>query len=421
MKILIQNARVIQPSQLLHGKRTDILIEDGIIKQIGDHLSSGDSQIIQSENLCVSAGWMDCFAHFCDPGFEYKENIISGARAAAAGGYTDVMVIPNTYPAVSSKSQVDYLLQQALQTNIHIHPIGSITQNINGKELAEMYDMALSGAIAFSDGISPVQSAGILQKALEYIMAINAVIIQLPDNQSIGAHGQMNEGVVSTRLGLPGKPALAEELMVARDIELVKYTGSKIHFTGISTRKSLSLIKDAKSEGLNVTCSVTPYHLFFNDSELTGYDTRLKVAPPIRSEDDRQAMLQGVEEGTIDFVASHHQPQDYDHKICEFQQAAFGMETLEAVFGAAIASGIAAERFIAMQTDNIRRIFGLEIPEIKVGNTACLTIFDPETKYTFSKKNISSLSPNNAFLGKELKGKVLGIINKNKTFLADNK
>lgn len=419
MKILLQNARIIQPSHLLHGKKTDILVEEGVIKKIGQDISADDCRVIKSNNLCVSPGWMDCFANFCDPGFEYKETISTGAVAAASGGYTDVMVTPNTSPVISSKTQVDYILQQASQTAIHIHPIGSITQSINGKDLAEMYDMAQSGAIAFSDGTSPVQSAGILQKALEYLLAIDAVIIQLPDNQSIGTHGQMNEGIVSTRLGLPGKPALAEELMIARDIELVKYTGSKIHFTGITTRKSVALIKEAKKEGLNVTCSVAPYHLFFNDEALGDYDTNLKLSPPLRPEDDRMALLDAIKDGTIDFIASHHQPQDYDHKVCEFQQAAFGMETLESVFSVAISSGVPAERFAEMQTQSIRKIFGLSLPEINEGAAASLTVFDPDEKYTFTPDKIRSLSPNNAFLNKELQGSVLGVINKKNAFFCN--
>jgi dihydroorotase len=417
MKILIQNAQIVNHSHPLHGKKADIFIEDGVIKKISENISINDCEIIRSENLHVSIGWMDCFANFCDPGFEYKENISTGAKAAAAGGFTDVMVIPDTLPSVSNKSQVDYLLQQAVNTNINIHPIGSITQNLAGKELAEMYDMSQAGAVAFSDGRHPIQSAGILQKALEYLLAIDAVIIQLPDNNSIGTHGQMNEGVVSTQLGLPGKPAISEEIMIARDIELVKYTGSKIHFTGISTQKSLSIIAEAKKENLNVTCSVTPYHLFFNDEALQDYDTTLKVNPPLRTGKDREAMIQGVTDGTIDFIASHHQPEDYDHKVCEFEKAEFGMETLETVFGASLAAGISFERFVSMQTENIRRVFGLKVPRLEEGAAACLTLFNPDEKITFTEEGICSMSHNNAFINKRLYGKVLGTINKNKLFL----
>ena len=204
----------------------------------------------------------------------------SGANAAAAGGFTEVMLIPNTQPVVSNKSQVEYIIQKSKTLPVTIHPIGAITKYAEGKELSEMFDMFHSGAVAFSDGTNPVQSSGILQKALEYILPVNGTIIQLPEDKSIGAHGLMNEGAMSTKLGLQGKPALSEELMIARDIEILRYTNSKIHFTGISTEKSVELIAEAKKENLSVSCSVTPYHLFFSDEDLNDYDTNLKVNPP---------------------------------------------------------------------------------------------------------------------------------------------
>lgn len=416
MKILIRNARIHQPNNPLHGQQTDILIEEGIIRKIGQNLPAQDCRVVEYGNLHVSAGWMDCFANFCDPGFEYKEDMASGARAAAAGGYTDVMLIPNTLPVISNKSQVEYLIKQSADTPVYVHPIGTISRNAEEKELSEMYDMAQAGALAFSDGHSPVQSSGMLQKALEYILAFHAVIIQLPDDRSIGTHGLMSEGVISTRLGLQGKPAIAEEIMVARDIELVRYTGSRIHLTGISTRKSLELIAAAKAEGLPVTCSATPYHLLFCDEDLEGYDTNLKVNPPLRTRDDRDALADAVKNGTVDFIASHHQPEDYDHKVCEFEKADFGMETLESVFGAAQVSGISTNRFITMQTESIRKIFGLPAPEIKEGNEARLTLFDPDAAYYFSEENIYSQSVNNAFINKQLRGKVFGIVNKGRLF-----
>lgn len=420
MKALIKNAHLIHPSHPFHGKKIDILIEDGTIRQLGENISTNDCDIIESNNLYVSAGWMDCFANFCDPGQEYKENIESGANAAAAGGFTDVMLIPNTDPVVSNKSQVEYLIQRSKNTPIHIHPIGSVTQRVEEKELAEMYDMAEAGAIAFSDGKVPVQSSGFLQKALEYVLAIDGIIIQLPDDKSIGKYGQMNEGIISTRLGLPGKPAISEELMIARDIEIARYTNSKIHFTGVSGKKSIFLISEAKKEGLQVSCSVTPYHLYFCDEDLSDYDTNLKVNPPIRTKSDREALITAVKDGTIDFIASHHQPQDYDHKVCEFEKASFGMETLESVFSVAMTVGIEPELFVKMQTENIRKIFRRPQINIEEGALASLTIFDPESNFTFSKENIFSKSSNNAFINKKLKGKVFGIINKDRLFSSLN-
>jgi dihydroorotase len=417
MKVLIKNAILLSPASPFHGKNLDIFIDNGIISKIGNKIDISADTIIEIDNLHISSGWVDCFANFCDPGQEFRETLETGANAAAAGGFTEVMLIPNTDPVVSNKSQVEYLVQKSRSLPVTILPIGAVTKNAEGKELSEMYDMFNTGAVAFSDGLNPVQSSGILQKALEYILAVNATIIQLPDDKNIGSKGLINEGEISTRLGLPGKPALSEELMIARDIELARYTNSKIHFTGISTKKSLELIAAAKKENLNVTCSVTPYHLFFCEDDLQNYDTNLKVNPPLRTKEDREALRNGVKNGTIDFIASHHQPQDWDHKVCEFEYAKNGMEGLESVFGAAGICGISAEGFVKMQTENIRKIFNLPVPSIAEGETANFTFFDPANEYLFEEKDIFSKCKNNAFTGRKLKGKVIGIINKDKLFL----
>jgi dihydroorotase len=417
MKVLIKNATILSSSSPFHGKNKNIFIDNGIILKIDDGLNVEADETIDVEGLYVSIGWMDCFANFCDPGEEYKETIQTGCKAAAAGGFTEVMLIPNTQPVVSNKSQVEYLVEKSKTLPVKIHPIGAITKNAEGKELSEMFDMFNAGAVAFSDGTNPVQSSGILQKALEYIIAINGTILQLPDDKNIGTFGLMNEGEVSTRLGLQGKPALSEELMIARDIELVRYTNSKIHFTGISTKKSLELIAAAKKEGLNVTCSVTPYHLFFSDEDLIDYDTNLKVNPPLRTKKDRDALREGLKNGTIDFIASHHQPQDWDHKVCEFQYAKNGMEILESIFGAAGTSGVSAETFVTMQTENIHSVFNLPVSTIAEGEKANLTLFVPNVEYVFEEKDILSKSKNNAFVNQKLKGKVIGIINKDQLFL----
>lgn len=417
MKILLKNPIILSPGSPLHQQQQNIFIENGTIAPIDMDAPQDADQTIEADGLCVSPGWVDGFAHFCDPGEEYKETLESGARAAAAGGYTEVMLIPNTTPPVSSKTQVEYLVQKGNHLPVVIHPIGAITKHIAGDELSEMYDMHQVGAIAFSDGLAPVQSSGLLQKALEYVKAIERTIIQLPDDNGIGATGLMNEGTVSTRIGMAGKPALSEELMIARDIEILRYTGSKLHITGVSTRKSVALIAAAKKEGLQISCSVTPYHLYFSDEDLQQYDTCLKVNPPLRTPADRQALIEAVQDGTIDFIASHHQPQDYDHKVCEFEKAAYGMETLESVFGAAGVCGISAETFVKMQSQNIRKIFGLHVPAIAAGQRANLTLFQPDVSSIFEMKDIRSKCRNNAFVGKELKGAVLGIINGNQIYL----
>ncbi len=353
---------------------------------------------------------MDIFAHFQDPGQDHKESVETGAAAAAAGGFTDVMLIPNTNPTVSSRSQVSYVLQKSGALPVTLHPIGTITQNAEGKVLSEMYDMFAAGAKAFSDGKAAVQSPGILLKALQYVSAIDAVIIQIPDDKSIHAAGLMNEGVMSTQLGLPGKSAIAEELMIARDIELLRYTGSQLHITGLSTAKSIDLVLQAKEEGLRITCSVSPYHFFFNDEDLADYDSNLKVNPPLRSRKDVQAVRKAVQEGKIDCIASHHMPEHWDDKTCEFEYAKNGMIGLETLFGA-INDEVHLDTLVEQLSLNPRRIFGIEVPTMEVGSQACLTLFDPSLQYVFEESMIRSRSRNTPFVGKKLIGKVYGIIN----------
>jgi dihydroorotase len=416
MELLLRQVTIIDPSSPLHQQTTDILIDKGIIKETGQ-IDSSTAQIIDIKGVHASPGWLDVFANFCDPGFEYKETLETGSNAAAAGGYTDVMILPNTAPVVHNKGSVEYIVQRSKDFAVSIHPIAAITKNAEGKELSEMYDMHASGAVAFSDGTCPIQSSGLLVKGLQYLKAIDKVVIQLPDDKSISPSGLMNEGIVSTQLGLPGKAAISEEVMIARDIELVKYTNSKIHFTGVSTAKSVELIRRAKSEGIPVTCSVTPYHLCFTDEDLAGYDTHLKVNPPLRTKEDQDALKQGLLDGTIDCFATHHLPQDIDHKIVEFEYAHFGMVGLETGFAVirTCFPQLGIEKTIELLSTKPRSIFDLRIDSVNKNSRACLTLFLPEEKWTV--KELQSKSKNSPFIGKELTGKPVGIINKDKVFL----
>ena len=417
MTVLIKQVRLISPSSPFNGQTKDILITDGIISSISDTISEKADQVIKEKGLCTSAGWMDIFADFADPGHEYKENIGSGARAAATGGFTDIMLIPNSDPVVHNKSQVEYIIQKAKDVAVNIYPIGAVTKNAEGKELSEMYDMRQSGALAFGDGINPIQNSGLLVKALQYVKSFDGTIIQVPDDRSIGASGLMNEGIISTQLGLPGKPAMAEELMVARDIKLARYADSKLHFTGISSAKSLEYINRAKAGGIKVTCSVAPYQLYFCDEDLQDYDTNLKLMPPLRRREDMMALRKAVNEGNIDCIASHHLPQDWDSKTCEFEYAKPGMIGMETMFAVLNTLGCPVDTFVEMQSVNARKIFGLPVPEIKEGETAVLSLFNPDVEFIYEEKNIQSGSKNSPFIGKTLKGKVKGIINKHKIHL----
>lgn len=420
MKVLIKQATIVSAVSPFNGQTKDILISGGLIISIADHITENADHVIQQDGLHVSVGWFDSFAHFCDPGFEHRETLETGTRAAAAGGFTDVMIVPNTNPVLHTKSQVEYIIQKSSLPGVRVHPIGAVTKNADGKELAEMYDMANSGAIAFSDGLNAIQDGGLLLKALQYVKTIDGTIIQVPEDKSIGNTGLMNEGIISTQLGLPGKPAMAEELMVARDIKLTRYAESKLHFTGISSAKSLEYINRAKAAGINITCAVTPYHLFFCDEDLQQYDTNLKVNPPLRTHADMLALRKGLLDGTVDCIASHHIPQNYDNKICEFEYAKNGMIGLESLFGV-VWSMVNGEwsivQFVERLTVSPRKIFGLPVPEIKEGVTATLTLFNPAAEYIFAEKNIQSKSKNSPFTGRQLKGKVIGIINGDTIYL----
>jgi dihydroorotase len=418
MDILVKQVRIIDPSSPLHQQTVDLLVQNNFITRIGAISQPADHELA-IDGLCVSPGWMDVFANFCDPGFEYKETLQTGAAAAASGGYTDVLLLPNTAPVVHNKAGIEYITQRSKQLPVTVHPLAAITKNCEGKELAEMYDMHDSGAVAFTDGTNSVQSAGLLLKALQYIKAIDKTIIQLPDNQSINSSGLMNEGIVSTQLGLPGKPAIAEEIRVARDIELVKYTGSKLHFTGVSTARALALIRLAKNDGVPITCSVTPYHICFTDEDLRGYDTNLKVNPPLRTKADQQAVHEAILDGTVDCIATHHLPQDPDHKVVEFEYAQYGMLGLETCFAVlrTYLPQLPIEQLVRLLAISPRNIFGLPQITIAEGSAAALSLFLPDEAWNVD--GLQSKSKNSPFLHQQLTGKPIGIINKDSLFLKE--
>ncbi|AXY74429.1 dihydroorotase [Paraflavitalea soli] len=419
MVLLIQQAYITDPSSPFHETRQDILIEAGVIKDIQPRIEAKADQVIAGQGLNVSPGWVDLFAQFADPGYEYKETLETGAAAAAAGGYTDVFVIPNTKPVIDNKSQAEYIRQRSKGLPVNVYPIGAVSKGTEGKDLAEMYDMRASGAIAFSDGLHPIQSAGLMMKALQYVKAFDGVIIQIPDDKSVGSNGLMHEGIVSTQLGLPGKPMMAEELLVARDIKLARYTDSKLHITGVTSPRSLEYIRRAKEAGLAVTCSVTPYHLFFTDNDLQQYDTNLKVYPPLRTAQEVSALKKAILDGTIDCIASHHMPHEYDSKVLEFEYAKNGMmglETTYAVIRTAMPE-VPENKWVELLSTNPRTIFGLESASIQKGAKASITLYEPATTMVVDEKRFRSRSKNSAFIGKTLTGAVKGIVNGSSVYL----
>jgi len=417
VKLLIKKARIVDPENPLNGQILDILVHEGRIEQTASSINAKADQILELPGLCASPGWVDVFSHFGEPGYEQKETIISGSRAALAGGYTDVFLIPNNKPVTHDKASVEYLKQQAANGAVDLHPIGAITKGTEGKELAELYDMHRSGARAFSDGTQSIQSAGLLLKALQYVKAVQATIIQLPDDRSIQPQGLMHEGIASTRMGLPGRPDISESIQSHRDIALNHYTESNLHLTGISSRATVETIRTGKKSQPGLSCSVTPYHLHFCDEDLAGYNTLLKTIPPVRTNEDRDVLKQAVADGTIDCLAAHHFPQENDRKICEFEQAAPGMIGLETAF-AALRTALpeaTLERLIEMMAINPRKIFGLLPSNLVLGSEACITLFQPDQEWLVEESSLHSRSKNTPFLGKKLMGRSIGTI-RNGTF-----
>ncbi|MGB0887307.1 MAG: dihydroorotase [Vicingaceae bacterium] len=422
MNALIKSAKIVDNNSEFNGKTVDILIEKGIISKIGSNLKNlNDFKEISFKDLHISAGWFDMRANFCDPGNEHKEDINSGLKAAAKGGFTGVMIMPDTDPATSTKSGVEYIINKTKENIVDALPAGSLSQNCEGKEIAEMFDMHSAGAVAFTDNKKSVSKSSLLNRAMLYSQSFGGLIINYPNDKEISNSGQINEGVVSTELGLKGIPALAEELMVSRDIFLAEYCNSKIHLANITTKKSVQLIKEAKKKGIQITADVNSYHLLFDETELLHFDNYFKVNPPLRTKDDIKALINGLKDGTIDVICSDHTPEDIENKQCEFDHSAFGMINLQTSFAAAntaIKTKLELTDFIAKITSLPREILGLKKTTIKEGEKANITLFSPNEKWTLSNDEIVSKAKNTPFIGKELTGKVYGIINNNKVDLS---
>lgn len=412
MKILIKQARIIDDQCKFNGQIKDILIEDGVIRAIENTIQEKADETIQHKNLHVSIGWFDLRARFCDPGFEHKETIESGLNLAEVGGFTGVGLVSNTHPSISSKSQVEYFMGKSAMSAVEIVPLGTVTENREGLQLAEMYDMQQAGAKAFCDD-GPL-SSGILYRALLYGNNFNAVVFDLANDPTLSGKGQINEGKYSVMTGLKGIPKIAETIRVKRDIELLKYTEGKLHLTSITSLESILEIESYRKKHSNLTSDVSIQHLLFTDAALEGFDSNLKVFPPFRTEKDKEALKKGVLSGAIDCICSDHNPQDKESKDLEFDMAEFGIIGIETFF-ATIMSVFSEKELgnvINSFTKNPRNVLGLNIPEIKVKENANLTLFVPDLKWEYTKENNKSLSLNSPLLNTQLKGKAIAVINK---------
>ncbi|QMU64277.1 MAG: amidohydrolase family protein [Flavobacteriaceae bacterium] len=417
MTTLLKSAIIIDALSPYHKQQKDILIADGFIKKITNTIPSKKEYIlVEKPNLHVSCGWFDTSVSFGEPGFEERETIKNGLQVAAKSGFTAVAVNANTFPVTDHKSAVEFLISNSTAGNVEVFPIGALTKGSKGDEMAELYDMQQSGAIAFGDYSKGIASDNLLKISLLYARNFDGLVISFPKNNSIAGEGIANEGINSTRLGIKGIPSLSEHLQIARDLYLLEYTDGKLHIPTISTAKSVALIREARKKGLQISCSVTPHHLCLTDAMLEGFDSNAKVSPPLRTEADTKALVKGLQDGTIDMIASDHNPVDIENKKCEFSLALDGTIGLESLFGT-VNSVLDLETAIEKITTGPRAVFGIAIPEIKENTKANLTLFNPNGETAFSEDNILSTSKNSVFLGKQLKGSVYGIYAKNQLIL----
>ena len=420
MKLLIRSVQIIDKKSPFNGQVKDILIRDGKITQIGEALSEDGAEIKEAEGLCVSAGWVDMRVASRDPGFEHKEDLHSVREAAAHGGFTEIVLLPNSEPVVHSKDTLNYIKNSGRGGLVKLHVAAAVTRKAQGVDFTEMIDLHTAGAIAFTDGEHPVQNADLFLKTILYLQPLNALLMNRPEDRQLTVFGQMHEGITSTLIGMKGMPSLAEEMMLNRDLKLLEYALEKsslelssqpiLHISLVSTKEAVELIRKAKKKGLPVSCDVAAHQLAYEDKDLLDFDTNLKINPPFRSATDHDAIRQGLSDGTIDAIVSDHTPHDEESKNLEFDHADFGITGLETAFSlASMHSGLSTEDIVEKLTSQPRHILRLEEIAIAEGSTANFTFFEPETEWVFEKTY--SKSKNTPFLGQKLKGAVRGVFN----------
>jgi len=408
--LVLKNGTIIDPhhKKTIHG---DVWIKDGTIAGVGRFKAPKSSETVDCSGKVITHGFCDLHVHFREPGREDKETLQTGSLAAMAGGFTRVCVMPNTNPPLDSPESINFIREKAENCPIHIHPIGAVTKSQDGNDLTEMGLMHQEGAVAFSDDGLPIQDGAMMRIALEYATLVDVPIINHAEDVCLRAEGVMHEGRISTHLGLPGNPDLAESAMVHRDLELAEFTGARLHVPHVSSAKAVHHIREMKQKNKNVTAEVTPHHLFFNDDALTSFNTHLKVAPPIRTEEDRRALIQAVKEGTIDCIATDHAPHTIEDKETTFDLASFGMIGLESCFGAVHKvlmdqEGLQLEDVIALLTAKPRAIMGFDPDLFTLGRAAEINVIDADKEWTFEREHVRSRSINSPFYGEPLKGKV---------------
>lgn len=411
MKILLKSATVIDPSSEHHLSKKDILIHNGVIEAIEDSLDVSTQETITLENLHISSGWFDSSISFGEPGYEDRETIENGLQVAAKSGFSHIALNPTTQPVVQNQASIRYLLSCSQESAVNVHPVGALSIDSKGVDLTELFDMHSEGAIAFYDYQKPVTNANLLKLALQYTQSFDGLVQSFPMDRSIAKNAVVHEGVTSTLLGLKGIPSFSESLQLARDIAILEYTGGRLHIPTISTAKSVAMIREAKANGLKISCSVNIIHLILTDTVLESFDTRYKLLPPLRLEEDRLALLEGLADGTIDGVTSDHLPLTIEEKKVEFEQALYGSIGMESAF-AALNAVVGVEKAITY-LQRLKSVFGIPVSSIQVGQTADLSLFRPDGEWIFKKETILSSQTNAALLNQKMKGSVYGILSNN--------
>lgn len=424
MHLLLKHGRLIDPASG-RDETVDVHIADGTIERIAPQINPSPAmEVVDLRGKVVAPGFIDMHVHLREPGFEYKETILTGCTAAAAGGFTAVCCMPNTNPPIDDESVIRFIQEKAktaLGGLVDVYPVAAVTRGRKGEHLAPMAELAAAGAVAFTDDGDPVHDAEIMRRALEYTGMFDKPVIQHAQDMPMTKGGVMNEGFVATELGLGGMPAIAEDVMVSRDVALAEYTGGQYHVAHMSTAGSVNLVRQAKAKGLRVTCEVTPHHFTFTDEAVRSYDTNTKMNPPLRTLDDVLALKQGLKDGTIDVIASDHAPHSFDEKQVEFQAAPFGIVGLETAIGLSLtelvhAGVLSLHQLVEKFSVNPRRILHLPPIQIKDGEVANLTIIDPDAAWVVDLQKFKSKSRNSPFGGRRLTGRPFGVINKGQVF-----
>ena len=417
MSLLLNSVTVSDTTSKYFNSRVNILIDSkGYIKKISKNkISDKVKKVVDLEGLYISESWFDFNANFCDPGYEYKENLKSGVHVAINSGFLDVLITPNTNPIIQTKSDVSYIQEKSLNNFCEIHPSAAISKNFNGKDLNDIIDLHNSGVKAFTNSYSCKESSEMIMNSLLYLNQIDTLLLTKPKDRSF-SDGVVNNGYYSNTVGLKGIPRISESIAVERDLSILEYVGGKIHFTGISTKESVSIIRDAKTKKLNVTCDVPIHNLILDDSNVVSFDPNYKVDPPLRTKEDIDALIEGINDGTIDIIASHHEPQDIDTKKCEFEKANFGVISLQTFFSniVQLSRRIPLENLIKTFSTNPKKILGVETYSVVEGSKASFTVFDPDGSWDYNENSNLSKSINSPWLNWSLKGKVKAVIKDNR-------